>query len=188
MSRRTPDSHVPFDALVDYWLGDIDESATQAIDEHLLACDACGKELDEVIGLAQGVQRAFFEGLAHVFVSAGFVDRLAQRGLRVREHRVPHNGSVNCSVAPDDDVLVSRLQVPLEGVSRVDAVASVAGHPDQWRYDVPFDAASGEVLFAPKLAQVRELPAHDLRLRLLAVDEGGSREIGHYTLHHTPWG
>ena len=34
--------HPEWDTLVDYWLGDTDAAATEAIDEHLMHCDACG--------------------------------------------------------------------------------------------------------------------------------------------------
>jgi hypothetical protein len=48
--------------------------------------------------------------------------------------------------------------------------------------------ATGEVLFTPRLAETRAAPAHDLLVRLLAVDDaGGRRELGHYTMHHRPW-
>lgn len=49
---------------------------------------------------------------------------------------------------------------------------------------MPFDAAAGEVLFAAKLSEVRGQPAHELVVRLLAVDDAGEREIGRYTFHH----
>jgi hypothetical protein len=180
-------AHVDVDTLVDYWIGEIGDDLAQAVDEHLLACDDCGMQLDAVIALAGGVREAFAAGHVEACVSAAFVAHLVERGVRVREYRVPRNGRVNCGVAPDDDLLVSRFQAPLEGVRRVDAVMRV-GDVEHWRHDVPFDAACGEVLFAPKLADVRAQPMHDVHVRLLAVDDTGTREIGHYTLHHRPWG
>ena len=180
-------SHVAFDALVDYWIGDADDDAAQAIDEHLLGCDACGAQLDAVIALAGGVREAFARGQVATYVSGAFAARLIASGMRVREYRVPHNGSVNCSVAPDDEVLLSRFQAPLAGVSRVDAIVSVGDADGERREDVPFDAASGEVLYLPKVAHVRLAPAYDLHVRLLAVEGAVERELGHYTLHHQPW-
>jgi hypothetical protein len=83
-------------------------------------------------------------------------------------------------------LLVSHLSAPLLGVTRLDAVFSRALAPGQQSRlkDIPFDAASGEVLFAPKLTEVRELPSHEMVVRLLAVDAAGEREIGHYTFRH----
>ena len=179
---------IPFDTLVEYWLGETDAAATDAIDEHLLGCDACGAQLDEVIGAGRRRARGVRAGLSRTVVSAPFLRRLAERGVRVREYRVPHNGSVACSVAPDDDCVVSRLQAPLGGVTRLDVLAHSSLHNDvQRRHDIPFDPDSGEVLIAPTLLRVRQLPAARIVLQLVAVDAHGERAIGDYTLNHSPW-
>ncbi|HSC64618.1 MAG TPA: zf-HC2 domain-containing protein [Caldimonas sp.] len=184
----TGGGHVAVERLVEYWLGELDDDAVDAIDAHLLGCDACGAELDALIALAGGVRGAFAEGRVTGFVTADFIERLRQRGVRVREYRVAQYGAVNCSVSPEDDLLVGRLQAPLEGVDRVDAELQLSLQDGPLRLeDVPFDARSGEVLLVPKLSEVRQMPAHVLRVRLLAVASGGTREIGRYTLNHRPW-
>jgi hypothetical protein len=179
-------THPSWDEIVDYWLGDTDPAATEAIDEHLLHCDACGAMFDEVVALSRGVREAFAQGLVPAVVTPAFVDRLKAAGLRVREYRVPRNGSVQCSVAPEDNVLVGRVQAPLAGVTRVDALLTLSFQPGAAHrlHDVPFDPAAGEVLLANKIAEVRRQPSHDFVVRLLAVDAGGERELGHYTFHH----
>ncbi|MFL6662818.1 MAG: anti-sigma factor family protein [Rhizobacter sp.] len=188
MSGNAPRPHIGFERLVDYWLGELDDAATEAIDEHLLGCDACGVELDELIALAGGIQGAFTAGRVPGFVTAAFIERLSRRGLRVREYRVARNGAVNCGVAPEDDVVVGRLQAPLEGVTRLDAELDFSLLPAPlWLEDIPFDAAHGEVLMVPKVAELRHLPANELRVRLVAIEDGGSREVGRYTLKHSPW-
>lgn len=188
MNPNHRDTHVDFATLLDYWFGDADAASIEAIDAHLMECDLCGGEVDALAALARAVRTAFASGALGAVVSAEFVAGLAARGLRVREYRVPHNGSVACTVAPDDDVLVSRLQAPLGGVRRLDVVgeASAGAHGRTEMEDVPFDPARGEVVMAVPLAQVRALPEHMVRLRLLAVDGEARREIGHYTFHHTP--
>ena len=178
--------HPEWETLVDYWLGDTDAVATEAIDAHLMQCDACGNALDEVVALARGVKEAFRGGAVPSMLSVPFVERLKSAGRRVREYRVPHNGSVTCGVAPEDDLLVSHLSAPLLGVTRLDAVFARSFAPGQQSRlkDIPFDAARGEVLFAPKLTEVRGLPSHEMVVRLLAVDATGEREVGHYTFRH----
>ena len=52
--------------------------------------------------------------------------------------------------------------------------------------DLPFDPAAGEVLFLPSAAALRKMPAHTMRVRLVAVDEAGERPLGEYTFAHTP--
>ena len=54
-------------------------------------------------------------------------------------------------------------------------------------HDVPFNPRAGEVVVVSKLAAVRRLPAHTMHLTLLAVEAGGTREVGRYTFHHLPW-
>lgn len=183
--------HPPLEALIDYALDGADDAAAQAIDEHLMHCDACGERLDELMALRDGVRSALRAGAVSAVTTGAFVDRLAGRGLRIREYRLPLNGSVNCTVAPQDELLVSRLQVPpLQGVERLDALASFSLEPGvQHRLeDIPFDPRSGEVVYLPELATVRGMPEHTLRVQLLAVDAGGgTREVGHYTFHHRPW-
>jgi hypothetical protein len=180
--RAHPDWHT----LMDYWLGDSDAALTQQIDEHLMHCDACGGAFDQVVALSHGVREAFKRGAVATMLSRPFVERLRAAGLRLREYRVPHNGSVVCSVAPDDELLISHVAAPLQDVSRVDAVftSSLAPQHEERLVDVPFDAAAGAVLFAPQLDAVRRQPTHELRVRLLAIDAGGEREIGHYTFKH----
>jgi hypothetical protein len=182
--------HLPVDALLAWWLHD-DASAADAdaVEEHLMQCDACGETLDELVALGDGVRAAFRAGAVSAVTTAAFVDRLAAHGLRVREYRPPPNGSVECSVAPDDDLLVSHLAAPLAGVERVDAVAVSSLEPgvEHRLEDVPFDAKTGEVLWLPRIAQVKTLPAHTLNVTLLAVAPGGARELGRYAFHHRPW-
>ncbi len=53
--------------------------------------------------------------------------------------------------------------------------------------NLPFDAQQGEVLYLPKTADVKRVPANTLRLTLLSVEASGVREIGSYLYHHHPW-
>lgn len=182
-------SHASLDALLDYWLDDSDAAAIDAMDEHLMRCDACGQVLDGLIALRDGVREAFRLGAVSAITTSAFVQRLVGQGLRIREYRLPFNGSVNCTVAPEDELLVSRLEAPLLGVERLDAVAQLSTEPDvQHRLeDIPFDPQSGEVLYLPRLAEVRRMPAHTMQVTLLAVEPGGNREVGRYTFRHRPW-
>jgi anti-sigma factor RsiW len=190
VSHACPD----FPTLLAYWFGELDDAREAAIEEHYLGCAACTEQLEEVEALGAGVRRIFAGGRLVAVVTPAFTERLRQRGLRLREYRVPCNGSVNCSVGPDDDVLLSRLQVPLQGVERIDLVVSPvspakagAQSPADLRLeDIPFDAASGEVVVAPSIAHVRTLPAHRQVMRLVAVGADGERLLGEYTFNHSP--
>jgi hypothetical protein len=182
-------NHPSLATLLDYWLHDSDAATTDAVDEHLMQCDACGQVFDELVAIGDGVRRAFRAGVVSTVTGGDFVQRLSAQGLKVREYRLPAHGSVNCTVAPDDDLLVSRLQAPLHGVERLDVLAQSSIDPAvQHRlHDIPFDPQAGEVLYVSKLAQVRQLPAHTLQITLLAVAPVGTREVGRYTFCHRPW-
>lgn len=187
MSGTGVRAHPSFGELLDYWFGDMDAAAVDQIDAHLFGCAACGASIDHLAALAGGVRECVLAGRLSVVVTPGFVHRLAAQGLRVREYRVPLNGSVNCTVAADDAVVVGRLQVPLAGVRRLDVASDMApGGASGWLRDVPFDAASGEVLLLARLAELRLQPAHVLRVRLMAVEAQGARELGHFTFRHSP--
>lgn len=180
--------HLSLDALLAYWLHDGDPGATEAADEHLMRCDTCGAALDELIALGDGVRAALRAGAVSVVTGGAFVDTLVRRGVRVREYRLPHNTSVNCSAASEDEVLVARLQAPLAGVRRLDIRERSSLEPDAAHelHDVPFDVQRGEVVYLSRLDTLRRLPAHSLEVTLLAVEPDHTREIGRYTFRHTP--
>jgi anti-sigma factor RsiW len=180
--------HPDAGTLAAYWLGELDPAQTEAVDLHLLGCEACGAQVDGLAALADGVRRAFDAGLVGAVVGAGFVQRLAERGLRVREYRVAPQGSVACTVAPDDDVVLGRLAAPLAGLMRVDLLRRSA--PDgaaERAPDIPFDAASGEVIVVSAAAQLRALPDSVEHVELVAVQADGERVIGTYTFNHHAW-
>lgn len=129
----------------------------------------------------EGLRLAFDAGRAGVVVGAGFAQGLAERGLRVREYRVARNGSVNCSVGPDDDVVLSRLGAPLAGIRRVDVVRHSPGGPAIRADDIPFDPAGSEMVLLVPVARLREPPSCVETLELFAVEASGERLIGHYT-------
>lgn len=187
MSSPCPNP-ISFERLVLYWLDDLDEAQSEAIEEHSLGCDACAAELRSIAELDHGIQACAERGGMHAIVSESFVQEMNQRGLRIREYRIPRNGSVRCTIAPDDDVLISRIEVPLTGVERLDlewdgdpAFAGV-----RWE-DVPFRADADTLLLANSVAYVRSLPEATGILRAFAIAPGERTLLGEYTLHHTPF-
>lgn len=181
--------HLSWDQLIDYWLDDADATTTEAADRHLMHCDACGGRLDAVMALARGVREAFVRGQVAAVLSTPFTERLKAGGLRLREYHLPHNGSVNCTVAPQDDLLIGHMQVPLAGVTRVDALLQLSLNPGQEQRlaDLPFDTRAGEVVLVPRVQAVRGLPDNVLHVRLMAVEDHGEREIGRYAFVHRAW-
>jgi anti-sigma factor RsiW len=185
MTQKRCSAPIPLSELIAYWLGELDAVEEARIDEHLLGCGACSGELAGLVALAGGIRAAFKEGLVRAFVTGPFVARLAAQGARLREYRVPRDGSVNCTVTAEDDFVVAHLEARLAGITQLDAVSYVPGAPPQRVRDIPFDPQSGEVVTLPDLVRLRSMPDHQQRIRLIAVDERGERVLGEYTFNHS---
>lgn len=178
-------SPLDWDSLLGYWLGEIDADSAARIEEHYLGCASCCRRLEQLASLAGGVRAAARTSDVNMVVTGPFVRRLAEHGLRVREYHVPHNGSVNCTVAADDDVVVARLEAQLGDVPRLDLVTLGSDGEMMLRQeDIPF--ARDGVVVSTRITTLRALPATTLHLRLLAVDADGERSLGEYTFNHTP--
>src|SRR4051812_41653509 len=178
---------IAFPALLEYWFGELASGNEEALEEHLLGCGHCAGRLREIVELGSEIRSSFGRGEFHAVVSQPFLDKMKQNGLRFREYRVSPGGSVACTIAAAEDAVVGRLQAPLEGVKRLDLVR--VGEPGEFPFtllDIPFDAAAGEVVFCPSMAALKQMPAHNARVRLVATDEAGARTIGDYTFIHTP--
>lgn len=187
MSRDTCDAPVPFTTLVEYWLGELNDADEGRFEEHFLGCGHCAGRLGELAEFASGIRSAFSRGGLHVVISDAFLERLAARGMRIREYQVPRGGSVHCTVSANDDVVVSRLKASLKDVTRLDLLGlDEQGRVHNRLQDIPFSAAAGEVLFCPSIAALKRAPAHTERFRLIAMDGAGERLVGEYTFIHTP--
>ncbi len=110
--------------------------------------------------------------------------RLLQPRIRRYGLRHLHDGHA----APDDDLLVSHLQVPLQGVQGLDALIESSLEPGAHRRleGLPFNPERGEAMFVPKLADAKRAPANTLRATLLSVGADGPRELGRYVYCHQP--
>ena len=104
------------------------------------------------------------------------------------EYPVRPGACVACTIAPEDDLVVSRLYAPLADVQRLDLVSEhpAAGRRDRLE-DLAFDRNADEIVFASNTPFVRSLGNTTLHMRLLAVQPDGERELGHYTFNHSPY-
>lgn len=187
MSCKEP---IDFQNLTAYWLGELPDREAEKVEEHFFACAQCAGRLEWLAALSEGVRAAVRAGAIGMAVPAPFVAALRQAGLRLREYRNDPGGRVACTIAADDDAVVSRLRAPLAGVKRLDVVQRVRAGGADWQEmrleDVPFDPGSGEVLLIPPPAALRKMPAHTAVMQLIAVGEKGDAPLGEYTFMHTP--
>jgi hypothetical protein len=179
---------IAFETLIAYWLGELPAAAEAPLEAHLFGCAHCTRRLEELAAMAAGIRAAVRAGAVPAVVSAPFVDLMKKQGLRVREYRVAPGGRVDCTLQADDDAVVARMAVPLAGIRRIDALQTIDAGSERGSEtrleDVPFDPAAGEVLLLPPVHLLKR--AHVARVRLLAVEESGERELGRYTFVHTP--
>jgi hypothetical protein len=181
---------VAFTSLEAYWLGELPTDVEASLEDHLFGCASCTRRLEDLAALASGIRGAVRNGAVQAVITQRFLDAMKRDGMRIREYRLAPGERVACTIGADDDAVVSRLQAPLAGVGRVDAIQSLDlgdGRVKQWRTeDVPFDPKADEVLSLPSAEALKKLPAHTFRIRLVAMDESGERPLGEYTFAHTP--
>ena len=178
---------IPDDSFLDWWTGELALGERRRLEEHLLACDGCAARLALAGAFADGVRTLVRQGRAPAVLTAGALERLRREGRKVREYRVAPGGGVHCTVAPEDDVLVARLDLPPGGAARVDLVSRMDEGEAERLSDLPVEPGASELILAVPIDVVRSRPAHVLVLRLVEAGPGGDRTLGEYTFRHTPW-
>jgi hypothetical protein len=181
---------IALEALVAYWLGELAAPAEEPVEEHLFRCASCVRHLEAIAALGAGIRAAVRDGAVQALITPSFLELMQRQGMRIRQYRVEPGATVACTIHADDDAVVGRMQVALAGVNRVDALHRLDLHDGrvrEWRVaDVPFGPDAGELLLLPSAAMLKRLPAHALRVELLAIDDHAERSLGTYTFAHTP--
>jgi hypothetical protein len=173
--------------LVDYWLALLPPPEEEAVEEHLLTCDRCGDRLRDTIALAEGLRALARSGSLVVVISDRFVQRAREAGQRVRQYAPPRGGSIQCTVAADDDLLVADLAADLGRAARVDlSWCDRSGVERQRMTDIPVGAGTDLVICQQSITFAKASSSDTMIARLLAVDATGvERLIGEYTFNHT---
>jgi hypothetical protein len=184
----TPTCTAAAPELIPWWLGELAGDREAELEEHLFGCEACSARLRELARLGEGIRQVTRAGDLDAVLTAAFIRRLQQSGLRVREYRLQPGSSVNCTVTPEDDLVIAHLRAPLEGVQRLDLLFDDLTRGERWRVeDVAFDAATGEVVIAPNMPELRGYGVVTQRVQLVAVEPAAERVIGDYTFNHAPF-
>jgi Putative zinc-finger len=177
----------PAQTLTGYWLGELDSLAEAEFEEHLFGCAACTERLQTLGRLGEGVRRVMRDGNVRAILTAPFVKHLQSLGVRVREYQVQAGGSVECTVTPQDDLVLAHLRAPLRDVQRLDLIVHDLSQDTPVRIeDVAFDPTADEVVMLPNTAHLREATFATLQVKLLAVEPGREHVIGEYTFNHSP--
>ena len=178
----------PAQSLTSYWLGELDDGAQSEFEEHMFGCAACIERLQALVRLAEGVRFAARSGNVRAILTAPFVERLKELGVRVREYRLQAGVSVNCTAAPEDDMIVAHLHAPLHNVQRLDLVMHDLAEAAPMRLsDIAFDPTSDEVVMLSSAVQLRQRSFATFRAQLVAVEHDRETVIGEYTFNHSPY-
>ena len=179
----------PIDAatLMDYWLARVDPSEEEAVELHLLECDACGDRLREVVALAEGLQALARAGSLRVIIGDALIQRATDEGRHVRQYTLHPGQPIACTVAADDDFLVAHLAADLSRVGRVDlSLCDPRGVEWQRMADIPIRADAPAVVYQESVSFAKAAPSSSMTARLLAVEADGSeRLLGEYIFNPT---
>jgi hypothetical protein len=159
-----------WDALVDYWAGDLDARTSEALEEHVFGCDACTADSARAVRIVQT-----FRASVPAIVSAEQLQALRARGLAVVENDFRPGERQEVEFHPQTDVLIHRLTgLDLTKAERVLVLARVesTGYAMMEDFFAPFDRARGEVLIACQ-RHFRGFPP-DLAFDVRAYDATGA--------------
>src|SRR5215469_7596340 len=84
--------------LLAYWFGELDGDTERQVEEHLFACAHCSGNLDVLAALGQGIRSVFETGRISAILSPGFVERMKERGMKLREYPVSPGGRASCTI------------------------------------------------------------------------------------------
>ena len=170
---------------MEYWLDEVSNERAATVEEHLFTCESCHTQLENIHSLGVATRELVQQGKIAAVLTPGSLDKLRATGLRIREYHLDPGGSVNCTIAPDDDLVVSHLRASLTGVRKLDLVFDDIETAMHVRLtDVGFDSTNNEVVVMPKAEELRRLHQATQRMRLFSVDESGEHLLGVYMFHH----
>jgi len=169
-----------------WWLGELEGAAEQRFDEHLFSCSACAARLETLVALGAAIRGKLLSGDFGFVAPASFVGKMKDSGLVVREYTLEPGGSVNCTIAPEDDFVAAHLLAPLAGVQQLDVLIDNSTTGKQRLRDVAFDPANAGLTVIPSATFLRSLQRAQQRMQLVAVEGAQERVIGHYLFDHYP--
>jgi hypothetical protein len=170
---------VSSERLVEYWAGELEETESERLEEHLMGCAACTAESARVAALvgAMGV-------LIPPIVTHAHLETLRARGLHIVDNPVLPGERRPAVFLPGIDIILHRLGgLDLAGASRV-RVLLTSEDDGKIMLDVPeapFDADSGEILIACQ----RHFEVFPPNVHFEVTTHGTSgQQVAHYAVPH----
>jgi len=181
-----------FADLIDYRFRELDSIHAQQIEQHLFECPYCARRAEFLTGLGKSIAEALARGGIASSASVAAVERARALGCSVRTYSIDPGASVNCTAAPDDEIIAVRLRVDASDLERVDIETEFKSLESDRQStsvlpDIGYDRSAGEVVYLHTGESVRSLPRSLWVLRLRTWGKQGERVYGPYTMKHTPW-
>ena len=132
---------IPVSTLLEYWLGELDETREAEVDEHLLGCGHCSASLQSVIDTSEGVRAAVCSGALQTVVTEPFFTHLHTAQMMADITVSPGRaGPISIEIqlrTPEEEVLAAKgvsvtLSSPDIGIEPSTAEAQSLGE-GQWR-------------------------------------------------------
>jgi hypothetical protein len=186
------DRPLSLDELVAYERGEPFE-AEASVEGHLFACVSCTERLEWLHRFEDSVVVAMRRGLFDVFVTTRTIERLERAGSVVRKYELSLGDSVNCTIAPSDDMTVITLHTPPRAGVPVALVVTIldhaSGHEMRELHPAFQDPTSGDVVI--RLAGVIQKALGRVRvtleLRFGDGDGADAETAGPFEMNHSPW-
>jgi hypothetical protein len=177
---------IPFERLAMLALGEQAEAEAAEVEDHVLGCSGCAAILESLLDLGDHLAAITREGGTPVLAGRALVERLERDRMVTRTYRMAAGGQVACTVGAEDIYTAVYLALDTRGLGRVDIFYDAPS--SKYRIaDVPFDPASGEIVFVQPAEYLRTLPTERKTLRVLAVEDGEERLLAEYVLNHTAY-
>jgi hypothetical protein len=179
------------DELLAYHRGELEASHEEAVEAHYFGCEFCSERLAWLEQLGSGVAGALRRGLLDVAITRESVDRLERTGAVVRKYEVQAGQSVNCTIAPGEDMTVATLRAPLRPNVPVtlllDVLDRASGRQMQELHPAFQDQRTGEIIFSLGGEDLRAVG--DVRFTIsVRYGEGPDAETaGPFVMNHSRW-
>lgn len=185
---KCPDS-ISQERLIAYYHGELDDTAADALDEHLFGCDACADFVARLGELEAGVRRAVAERALPLVLTEALRRDLEKPGGPLREFSIEPGGVTPCGAAADDGWVVLNLEADLKGI----VAATVKFTDDQKvldivHQDVPVDERASKVSIAYPGALLRALPDLIVEIRVVLESANGEQQELEYGMEHSASG
>lgn len=170
---------IPWEELVAYWAGELDEREVDRLDDHLIGCRTCSAESARVSAVTEALRAMTPPIIDHARLAT-----LHARGHQIRDNVVEPDQRNTVVFGAETDFLIHRLHVDLSLATRVEVQVTVeeTGAVLLAEPSVPFDRDSGEVLIACQ-RHFASFPPNILVV-VHAHDAAGGETVTRYPLPH----